>query len=157
MKNSLKKLTVLLNLLLAISLIESFNQNRSKRSWDSICSLLSCQFVLNKCVQNSCLSIDQCRNCVQTENQNCVRCVDSIINEQFSTTNGTQSIICDAVNSLHETTCNFFCRMKEKNSGKCEQTGGYQLCTCYETSVEQLGSLLSKKILNEIEILFKCS
>jgi len=139
---------VLINVLSINSLIESLNQNQSIRTWESICAILSCQSALDKCIRYGCIGLNQCRNCVQTENQNCLRCVDSILNEQFSTTNGTQTIICDSLNSLHETTCNFYCRMKERENWKCEEIGSFPICNCYESNFN--ASLLCNIIIKEI-------
>ena len=116
------------------------NQDRSFKTWESICSILSCKSALDKCVQNNCFGLDGCRSCIKTENQNCLRCVDSILNEQYFSINGTQTIICDSVNSLHETTCNFYCRMKEINNGKCENIGNYPLCNCNDNNSTTAGS-----------------
>jgi len=128
-------LVLILNLLIATDLVKTLEQNQTLKNWESVCSILSCKLVLDKCIQNGCLGTDQCRNCVQTQNQNCLRCIDSIINEQYFTANGSPTIICDSLNSLHETTCNFYCRMKESENWKCEQIGGYPLCNCYASSI----------------------
>lgn len=131
MKEHLEKLIILLNILTITNFALGLNPYvKSIRTWESVCSILSCQSVLDKCIRNNCMGLNQCRNCVQIENQNCLRCVDSILNEQYFSINGTQTIICDSKNMLHETTCNFYCRIKEINLWKCEQIGGYPLCNC---------------------------
>jgi hypothetical protein len=91
-------------IIIASSLAKALNENEIVRNWEVICSILSCKSVLDRCIQNQCLGADQCRNCVLSKNKICSRCVDSILNEQFNTMNGTQTIICDSSNSLHETT-----------------------------------------------------
>ena len=100
------------------------------RGWESICSILSCKPVLENCIRTNCIGKENCRNCVQNENEMCLRCVDGLINEENYLLNGNKTIICDSVNSLHLTTCNFYCRMKELLSWTCEQLGGYPLCNC---------------------------
>ena len=131
-------------LFLITDLAQSFDQKESVKNWESVCSILSCKTVLDKCIQNACLGADQCRSCVQTQNQNCLRCLDSIINEQYFTINGAQTIICDSLNSLHSTTCNCYCRMNESENWKCEQIGGYPLCNCYgSTSTTTLSTTAS--------------
>ena len=122
-------------LITVTSLVGRSNQDRSFKTWETICSILSCKSALEKCVQNNWFGVDGCRSCIQTENLNCLRCVATIFNEQDFSINGTQTIICDSVNSLDETTCNFYCRMKEKNSGKCENIGNYPLCNCYDNNL----------------------
>jgi hypothetical protein len=101
-----------------------------QKGWESICSVLSCKPVLDNCIRKNCIGKDECRSCVQSENQICMRCFDSLINEQYFTINGNQTIICDQVNDFHQTTCNFFCRIKGSIAWKCEQFGGYPLCNC---------------------------
>jgi hypothetical protein len=86
--------------------------------------------IIIQTTKKNCLGKDNCQNCVLSENQNCVRCVESLWNEQYFPLNGTQTIICDQVNNLHQTTCNFYCRMKESQTWKCEQIEGYPLCNC---------------------------
>jgi hypothetical protein len=115
---------------LIIILIAQNSETQVPRSWESICSILSCKPVLENCIRNNCTGKENCRNCVLSENQMCVRCVDGLLNEQYFTINGAQTIICDPVNNLHQTTCNFYCRMKESFVWKCEQAGGYPLCNC---------------------------
>ena len=132
-------------LLVTTCFVESLNSAQSERTWESICSLLSCQSVLDKCIRNECIGVSQCRNCVQNENQNCLRCVDSILNEQFNTLNGTQTIVCDAINNMHQTTCNFYCRMKEFESWKCEQVQQYPLCICYENNLSTTTKMTTLK------------
>jgi hypothetical protein len=105
-------------------------RSQDQRGWESICSILSCKPVLEFCIRNNCLGKDDCRNCVISENPICVRCVDGLLDEQYFTINGAQTILCDPVNNLHQTTCNFYCRMKETITWKCEQIGGYPLCNC---------------------------
>jgi hypothetical protein len=120
--------------IITIELIKGLNSEnlntQDPRGWESICSILSCKSVLDNCIRNNCIGKDNCRNCVLSENQMCVRCVDGLWNEQYFPINGTQTIICDPVNNLHLTTCNFYCRMKESFVWKCEQIGGYPLCNC---------------------------
>jgi len=53
-------------------------------------------------------------------------------NDWYYFVNGTQTIICDPLNNFHLTTCNFYCRMIESLSSKCELMGGYPLCNCHE-------------------------
>jgi hypothetical protein len=120
----------LIIVILIVKDIKSNSLKRQERGWESICSILSCKPVLENCIRNNCIGKDNCRNCVQSENQNCVRCVDGLWNEQYFTINGAQTILCDPVNNLHQTTCNFFCRMKNSLEWKCEQIGGYPLCNC---------------------------
>jgi hypothetical protein len=122
-------------LLVTTCLVEPICSVYLERTWESVCSILSCQSVFDKCIRNECLGVDECRNCVKNENQNCLRCVDSILNEQFTTFNGTQSIVCDEINGLHKTACNFYCRMNQKENWKCETVGGYPLCNCYESNL----------------------
>jgi hypothetical protein len=124
---------ILLSLLIIIFIIKGIKTNNLKqheRGWESMCQILSCKPVLENCIRNNCLGKDGCRNCVLSENQMCVRCVDGLLNEQDFTINGKPTIICDPVNNLHQTTCNFYCRMKETITWKCEQIGGYPLCNC---------------------------
>jgi hypothetical protein len=135
---------ILLSLLIIIFIIKSIKTNNLKhqeRGWESICSILSCKPVLDNCIRKSCLGKDDCRNCVQSENQMCVRCVDGLLNEQDYTINGKPTIECDSANNLPQTTCNFYCRIKESLAWKCEQRGGYPLCNCES---KPLGSLISK-------------
>jgi hypothetical protein len=105
-------------------------RSQNQRGWESICSILSCKPILDRCVRNKCLGKDECRNCVLSEYQMCERCVDGLLNDKDFTINGKPTIICDPVNNLHLTTCNFYCRMKETITWKCEQIGGYPLCNC---------------------------
>jgi hypothetical protein len=116
-----------------------------QKNWESICSIFSCQPVFDTCILNQCFGIDSCRACVKTQNQNCLRCVDGIINEQYFSINGTQTIICDSINSLHETTCNFYCRMNEKENWKCETIGGYPLCNCYGPNLISTSTITTTK------------
>jgi hypothetical protein len=126
----MKKLLSLI-LIVILKIIDALNsETQGARGWESICEILSCKPVLENCIRNNCLGKENCRNCVLSENQNCVRCVDGLWNEQYFAINGTQTIICDQVNNLHQTTCNFFCRMKNYLEWKCEQIGGYPLCNC---------------------------
>jgi hypothetical protein len=125
----------LLYFLTTVTILKSLNCEHLKnylnqRGWESICSILSCKPVLENCIRNNCLGKDDCRNCVLSEYQICVRCVDGLLDEQYFTINGKPTIKCDPVNNLHETTCNFYCRMKESVGWKCEQIGGYPLCNC---------------------------
>jgi hypothetical protein len=152
-------------ILLAIFLIsiKSFTNGSSfaEKNWESICSIFSCQPALNTCILNQCWGKDACRNCVRTQNQNCLRCVDDILNEEYFSINGTQTIICDSINSLHETTCNFYCRIKEKETWKCEKIGGYPLCNCNEpnfsspTTVKSTTAPTTTENSNKPELLSK--
>jgi hypothetical protein len=123
---------ILLNFLIIIQIILDIStfKIQETRGWESICSILSCKPVLENCIRNNCLGKENCRNCVLSENPICVRCVDGLLDEQYFTINGAQTILCDPVNNLHQTTCNFYCRMKETMTWKCEQIGGYPLCNC---------------------------
>jgi hypothetical protein len=116
--------------ILKISDSENLRKAHDFRTWESICQILSCKPILDRCIRNNCLGKDDCRNCVLSEYQMCVRCVDGLLDEQYFTINGAQTIICDPVNNIHLTTCNFYCRMKESLTWKCEQAGGYPLCNC---------------------------
>ena len=84
-KNHIKLLRmnglILIKILLIPSLVYSINENLSSRSWETICSILSCQSVLDRCL--NCIGLNQCINCVQSENNICLRCVDSIINQLY--------------------------------------------------------------------------
>jgi hypothetical protein len=125
----------LISIFIRSSLVASFDSNHPLKNWQSICFILSCKSVLEKCIQNECFGVNECRNCVQSLNQICLRCVDNILNEQFNSANGEPVIVCDPINSLHETTCSFYCRMKEKESSKCEQIEGLPVCKCYEKTI----------------------
>jgi hypothetical protein len=127
-------LSIFLNVII-IGLIYGFEGDPSFKSWEAICSILSCQSVLDQCIRYNCIGLNQCRSCVQTENQICVRCVDSVINQQYITINGTQTIECDEENPLHETICNFNCRLKEKPNWKCEKIKDNQVCYCFENDL----------------------
>ena len=143
---------ILLNSIIFIQIVKIILAQNSDlqnpRGWESICSILSCKPVLENCIRNNCLGKDDCRNCVISESQMCVRCVDGLLDEQSFTINGAQTIICDPVNNLHQTTCNFYCRMKETMTWKCEQIGGYPLCNCESelmtTTSKPLGTLIGK-------------
>jgi hypothetical protein len=133
MKPNLYSIALFISFLIASALATVLkNENESARNWEVICSILACKSVLDKCVLDQCSGAYECRNCVFTQNQICSRCVDSILNEQENAPGGMQTIICDSSNSLHETTCNFYCRMKGRNNGKCEQTEDYSVCNCNE-------------------------
>jgi hypothetical protein len=118
-------------LIVILKIIHAQNsETQGAKGWESICEILSCKPVLENCIRNNCLGKDNCRNCVLSENKICIRCVDGLWNEQNFAINGTQTIICDQVNNLHQTTCNFFCRMKNSLEWICEQIGGNPLCNC---------------------------
>ncbi len=87
---------ILLSLLIIVTFIKDINTNKiwgkqDPRGWECICSILSSKPVLdNACIRKSCLGKDDCRNCVQSENQMCVRCVDSLLDEQYFTKTANQ-------------------------------------------------------------------
>jgi hypothetical protein len=154
-------LTRFYSIIFTIILLKTFevaSLHRTLKNWESYCAILSCQPVLNQCVQDGCLGISNCTNCVKTSDQNCVRCVDSIINEQLYTINGNPTILCDTTNSIHQAACGFYCRTKEETNWTCEIIEGYPLCNCNEkilatstvssTSAIPLGSLLSNTLFH---------
>jgi hypothetical protein len=120
-------------------------QTHHSREWQSICSILSCQPILERCVRNNCEGKDNCRNCVQSENPTCLRCVDGLLNNEDFLVNGIQTIACDVNNIQHQTVCNFYCRIKESFFSKCEIRDNYPVCNCGLP----LGSLIGK-ILNKV-------
>jgi hypothetical protein len=140
----MKILLSLLTIAVLKIIVAQNSKTQDLKVWENICRILSCKPVLDNCIRNNCMGKDECRNCVQSENSICVRCVDGLLNDQIFTINGTQTIICDPVNSLHQTTCNFYCRMKEGLRWKCELIEGNPLCRCRS---EPLGSLISKKTI----------
>jgi hypothetical protein len=132
--------SILLILIFENSDCFKLNDSPVEKSWETICSILSCKPVLDKCIENDCIGIDQCKACVQSQNRNCNRCVDELLKEQLFSINGTQTIICDPMNNLHQTTCGFYCRMSENLDAKCQQVGDNPLCVCKKSE----GALLSK-------------
>jgi hypothetical protein len=112
----------------------AFVQEKASKNWESICQILSCEPILKNCIQLGCLGETDCKNCVQLNSPNCVRCIDTILIEQFYSINGQSTIICDRLNSVHLTTCEFFCRLNYKTSWQCESYNNFPLCNCLWSS-----------------------
>jgi len=111
------------------------NQIITPKGWESTCKILFCQTSLQTCVTNGCMGQVDCRKCIETVNQNCLRCYDDIISQAFYLQSNNQpTIVCDKNLDLHQVSCQLFCRSNNYVDSKCDIVNGVPVCNCLSNS-----------------------
>ena len=116
----------------SISLSKSeTNQIITPKGWESTCKILFCQTSLQTCVTNGCLGQVDCRKCIESVNQNCLRCYDDIVSQAFYIQSNNQpTIVCDKNSDLHQVSCQLFCRSNNYADSKCDIVNNVPVCNC---------------------------
>jgi len=111
------------------------NQVITAKGWESTCKILFCQTTLQTCVTNGCLGQQDCRKCIETVNQNCLRCYDDMVSQAYYTSiNNQPTIVCDKNLELHQVSCQLFCRTNNFIDSKCDLVNNVPLCNCISTT-----------------------
>lgn len=132
----MKQLSIIA-LFLMISSVRNENYFKTSKAWQSICKINSCEATLTDCINHSCFGKENCRSCVEDYLPSCTRCVDDIYDATALITlpDNRKTIICDMMNQLHLTVCNFFCRSSYKPNFKCEIINDFPVCNCIESII----------------------
>jgi len=123
------------------------------KSWESTCVILSCDRTIDVCIQNGCLGLNNCKSCLNTNNQNCGVCFSDIITEtDHLQSNGEPTIICDITKNFHKLACQFFCRINFSIYSECSVVNGFPVCNCLDNNLISTTTLATPQ--NPSKILF---